>query len=95
MRHTFARICWDNNILQFATYCMSGSGPLAAIIFAFGVVKSIFCVAVRHLCDDLDDVDQCKSNDCIRMSLEKKHVSDSVSIVSLFIGMRLMIDIFC
>ena len=54
-------------------------------IFAFGVVKSIFCVAVRHLCNDLDDVDQCKSNDCIRMSLEKKHVSDSVSIVSLFI----------
>ena len=42
-------------------------------------------MAVRHLCDDLDDVDQCKSNDCIRMSLEKKHVSDSVSIVSLFI----------
>ena len=54
-------------------------------IFAFGVVKSIFCVAVRHLCDDLDDVDHSKSNYWVRMSLEKKHVSDSVSIVSLFI----------
>ena len=54
-------------------------------IVAFGVVKSIFCVAVRLLCNDLDDVDQCKSNECVRMALEEKHVSESVSIVSLFI----------
>ena len=42
-------------------------------------------MAEGQLCNDLDDVDQCKSNGCVRMSLEKKHVSDSVSIVSLFI----------
>ena len=54
-------------------------------IVAFGVVKSIFCVAVRLLCNDLDDVDQWKSNDWIRMALEKRCVSDSVPIVLLFI----------
>ena len=42
-------------------------------------------MAVRLLCNDLDDVDHWKSNDWIRMALEKKCVSDSVSIVSLLI----------
>ena len=32
----FAGIGWDNNILQFETYCMSGSGPLALILLLFG-----------------------------------------------------------
>ena len=39
----------------------------------------------RQLCNDLDDVDHWKSNDWIRMALEKRCVSDSVPIVSLFI----------
>ena len=54
-------------------------------IVTFGGVESILCVADRQLCNDLDDVDHWKSNDWIRMALEKKCVSDSVSIVSLLI----------
>ena len=49
------------------------------------MVESICCVGERQLCNDLDDVDQWKWNDWIRMALEKRCVSDSVPIVSLFI----------
>ena len=54
-------------------------------IVAFGVVKSIFCVAERLLCNDLDNVDHSKSNNWVRMTLERKHVSGSVCIILLFI----------
>ena len=54
-------------------------------IATFGGVESICYVAKRQLCNDLDDVDQCKWNGCICMALEKKHVSDRVCIVPLFI----------
>ena len=64
-------------------------------IVAFGVVESIFCVAERLLCNDLDSVYHSKLNDLIRMALERKYVSGSVSIVSLFLRMRLLDDIFC
>ena len=42
-------------------------------------------MAVRLLCNNLDDVDQCKSNKCVRMASEKRYVSVSVCIVRLFI----------
>ena len=32
----FARICWDNSILQFGVYCMSGSCPLDVILLLLG-----------------------------------------------------------
>ena len=54
-------------------------------IATFGGVESICYVAMRQLCNDLDDVDQCKSNGCVRMTLERKYVSGSVCIVPLFI----------
>ena len=54
-------------------------------IVTFGGVESICYVAKRQLCNDLDNVDHWKSNDWIRMALEKRCVSDSVPIVLLFI----------
>ena len=59
--------------------------PFGCDIVTFGVVESICCVAERQLCNDLDDVDHWKSNDWIRMELEKRCVSDCVPIVPLFI----------
>ena len=43
------------------------------------------CVAERLLCNGLDNVDHSKLNELILMALERKYVSGSVSIVSLFI----------
>ena len=90
----FARICWDNNILQFGMHCMSGSGPLA--------LNCYFWRGWIHLLRGKEAILQwfgrCRSvqiwNGCIRMALEKKHVSDSVSIVSLFIENNVIQDIF-
>ena len=48
----------------------------------------------RQLCNDLDDVDHWKSNDWIRMALEKRCVSESVPIVLLFIENEVADDIF-
>ena len=59
-------------------------------IVTFGGVESICHVAKRQLCNDLDDVDRCKSNEWVCMALEKKYVSDSVSIVSLFIENKVL-----
>ena len=59
-------------------------------IVTFGGVESICYVAKRQLCNDLDDVDRCKSNEWVCMALEKKYVSDSVSIVSLFIENKVL-----
>ena len=42
-------------------------------------------MAERLLCNNLDNVDHSKSNNWVRMTLERKYVSGSVSIVSLFI----------
>ena len=54
-------------------------------IVSFGGVESIFCVAERLLCNDLGNEDHSKSKNWVRMTLEKRCVSDSVPIVSLFI----------
>ena len=42
-------------------------------------------MAERLLCNDLDNVYHSKSNNWVRMTLERKYVSGSVSIVSSFI----------
>ena len=54
-------------------------------IVSFGGVESIFCVAERLLCNDLGNEDHSKSNNWVRMTLERKYVSGSVCIVPLFI----------
>ena len=59
-------------------------------VVSFGGVESICYVTKRQLCNDLDDVDRCKSNEWVCMALEKKYVSDSVSIVSLFIENKVL-----
>ena len=54
-------------------------------IATFRGVEPIRDVAKRQFCNALGDADRCKSNVWLCMALEKKRVSDSVTIVSLFI----------
>ena len=63
---------------------------LGILFFGFDSVtfwgfESIQCVTKRLLCCKLEDAGRWKVNGWIRMALEKKCVSDCVSIVSLFI----------
>jgi len=86
----FARICWDNNILQFGTYCMSGSGPLALILLLLGWSNP--CVAWQRGSHAMiwTVYRSVQMKELHIMALEKKYVSDSVSIVSLFIENKVL-----
>ena len=78
-------IGWGSNKQQLGTYCMSGFGPLAVILLLLGWSNP--CVAWQRGSHAMiwTVYRSVQMKELHLMALEKKYVSDSVSITSLFI----------